>query len=277
VRSAALFVEPCRCRSARALDTDVTNDAFVENMARLELILTRYHFNVFELIFLTRTPTVVTRTTPLKRDRRPPLSRSSTQEVAQRSKRERTHSRTSERRSLKTNGSVSRDAQTSTTYETYEPQHSVSLPRVLECINSPLQRRGERLGASAPDPSSRPRLFTARLTTRVRPPPSPLFSSRASSSRDRAVPTPKTLYSRRGHHLPARPPSSRDAFRLGRDARTALKSDDLGRARERCPAACAGETTTARRPARQSWDEGALHESALEKQCGGPLQKPVRF
>jgi len=159
-------------------------------MARLELILTRYHFNVFELIFLTRTPTVVTRTTPLKRDRRPPLSRSSTQEVAQRSKRERTHSRTSERRSLKTNGSVSRDAQTSTTYETYEPQHSVSLPRVLECINSPLQRRGERLGVASRDsPPARRR------------------------ERSRSVLTPEIIH-RAPHH--ARPPATLAAILLSR-------------------------------------------------------------
>jgi len=79
-----------------------------------------------ELVFLPRTPTVVTRTTPLKRDRRPPLSRSSKQEVAQRLRRERTRSRTSERRPLKTNGSVSRDAQTSTTYETYVPHHRIT-------------------------------------------------------------------------------------------------------------------------------------------------------
>jgi hypothetical protein len=162
-------------------------------MARLELILTRYHFNVFELVFLTRTPTVVTRTTPLKRDRRPPLSRSSKQEVAQRSKRERTRSRTSERRSLKTNGSVSRDAQTSTTYETCEPQHSVSFPRVLECINSPLRRRVERLGAAF----SR---FPSRASARALP-----IRPHARDHSPRASPPASDRHPRRDSPLARRP------------------------------------------------------------------------
>jgi len=257
-------------------------------MARLELILTRYHFNVFELVFLTRTPTVVTRTTPLKRDRRPPLSRSSKQEVAQRSKRERTRSRTSERRSLKTNGSVSRDAQTSTTYETCEPQHSVSFPRVLECINSPLRRRVERLGVAF----SR---FPSRASARALP-----IRPHARDHSPRASPPASDRHPRRDSPLARRPratepcrpqnavqspqppsprpsPLSRDAFRVGRDARTALKSDDLGRARERCPAACAGETTARRRNSRQLWDEGTPHESASENSLEFLFKNPFDF
>ena len=80
-----------------------------------------------ELVFLPRTPTVVTRTTPLKRDRRPPLSRSSKQEVAQRLRRERTRSRASERRPLKTNGSGretrKRPRPTKPTYHTTASRH----------------------------------------------------------------------------------------------------------------------------------------------------------
>ena len=140
---------------------------------------------------------------------------------------------------------------------TTPPHHDISqssrLPRALEVIlrrRASTRRRAPRTSDDSPParPRERPRSVLApvtiqRASSRARPLPVLAASTpRASSSLDEDARPQKrwAVADRRPLFFPPVSPRLARAFHLERDARTALKSDDLERARERCPAACAG-------------------------------------
>lgn len=150
------------------------------------------------------------------------------------------------------------------------------------------RRRAPRASDDSPParPRERPRSVLApvtiqRASSRARPLPVLAASTpRASSSLDEDARPPKrwAVADRRPLFFPPVSPRLARAFHLERDARTALKSDDLERARERCPAACAGREDRALdgnsgRFSPQRLTKGR-DESALEKQCLHFFKKP---